>query len=126
MIPILFLVVCIPLRVGFVVGSFFLERSSVTKIPFVVLSFVAASGFFMSNVNSEIVKRGKVVRGFAGGVKYWNSLAHGFFYASYGTLLLLNTEFAFVVLGADFLFGLVTVLEHYLTGDMERNTLEMT
>ena len=114
-IPLLFLIVCIPIRILLIVGAYFLEQpdTDVVKEPFVALAIVMSLGFLSSNINSQVLNKGTEVRGFAGSVKFWNSLAHATFFALFAFSLSLDTGHAYVVLVADFAFGLITVLEHY-------------
>ena len=115
-IPLLFLTVCIPLRIGLIVGAYFIEQpdADVAKEPFVALIIIMSLGFLSSNINSQVLKRGSDVRGFAGSVKYWNSLAHATLFALYAFFLSHETKYSYVILIADLVFGLITVLEHYL------------
>lgn len=113
-IPLSFIFICIPIRIIFIVGAFYLERSNVVKLPFIVIAYAMSLGFLVSDINSEIVKKGQVIRGFAGGVKYWNSLAHSGFFALFASFLLLGGGNAYIILIVDLIFGIVTVIEHYI------------
>jgi hypothetical protein len=115
-IPFYFLTICLPLRILLVVGAYFLEQptNSIPLEPFIALSFVMSLGFLSSNINSRIINRNAEVRGFAGGVKYWDSLAHATFFSLYGVYLALKIKCAYLVLLFDLIFGIITVLEHYL------------
>lgn len=114
-IPILFVSVCFPLRVLLVVGAYFIEQptSTVPKEPFIALSIVMALGFLISNANSQILNKNKKVKGFAGGDKYWNSLAHSMFFILFAIFLTLNTGNAYIILLLDLIFGVITFVEHY-------------
>lgn len=113
--PLSFIFICIPIRILLIVGTFYLEHSDVNKTPYIIIAFTMAIGFLTSDINSEIIHKGTDVRGFAGGIKYWNSLAHACFYSLVAIFLLLGNNNAFIILITDLIFGVVTVFEHYIT-----------
>ena len=111
----LFWAACVPLRILLIVGAYLLEQPSSTAVrePFVALAIVMALGFLASNINSKILNKEKEVRGFAGSVKYWDSLAHSAFYFLFAFFLFQEIGNAYVILITDLIFGIITVLEHY-------------
>ena len=112
---ILFWTVCVPLRILLIIGAYFLEQPSAATVkePFVALAIIMALGFLASNVNSKVLNKGKEVKGFAGSVKYWDSLAHSAFHFLFAFFLSQETGNAYAILITDLIFGIITVLEHY-------------
>lgn len=103
----LFTFACVPARVGLVVGSFLLERSTtVTFVPFIVAACMISLGFAWAHIVDAS-------EGFFGGTKYWDGLAHAIIYALYAALLADNTGVAYTVLIADLVFGVITFVLHY-------------
>ena len=104
----LFLAGCVPVRVGLIVGSYFIEQSSSDTLKYiaVVLAGLVAMGFFHADVTES-------ERGFFGSRRYWNSAIHGILYVLYAVMLAVGTEVGYIVLVVDLVYGIGTVFSHY-------------
>jgi hypothetical protein len=106
----LFLFVCVPVRLSLVIGSYYLENENhddtVSKTPFVVIASFISAGFFRAHYFGSQI-------GAFGGERYWDRLAHSVFYALYALSLGLSTDYAYLVLASDLVYGILTVLKKY-------------
>lgn len=105
---VLFITVCLPLRIGLCVGTYFVEQSENTPLIYTEASLlvVAAIGFFI------VESSGKEV-GFFGGKRYWNSILHGVLFILTAACLFSMIKTGFLLLILDTVVGTIYVANHY-------------
>lgn len=106
----LFLSICLPLRIGFVIASALLSNHKEFRLTAGILAILVSLGFIRSHLaNSPL--------GFFGNKRYWPSLLHGIIYAIFAGLILSDRsdlwEHAWIVLAIDICLGAIVVTYAY-------------
>lgn len=112
----LFLLVCIPVRVGLAVAAGYwahLDReedpnANTWRWVLTALGFAIGIGFLYN-----YFRKNHQGVGFFGGPRYWHSEIHGALYIAFAILVLLRIRIAFVLLVIDVFIGALTVFFHY-------------
>nr|BDC17028.1 hypothetical protein [Sicyoidochytrium minutum DNA virus] len=113
---ILFLLVCIPVRIGLAVAAgywAYLDKegdpnANTWRWVLTALGFAIGIGFLYN-----YLRKNHHGVGFFGGPRYWHSEIHGALYLAFAILVLLRIRIAFVVLIIDIFIGVLSVLFHY-------------
>lgn len=115
----LFLLVCIPVRIGLVVSSYFVGNSGMMGLiyAFAFLLLFVSVGFFRSTVYGKDV-------GFFGGKKYWFSSLHGDLFLVASVMMFVGIpQFAFIPLAVDVSWGFLHFCWWYGVG--RNNKIEL-
>lgn len=125
-----FFLICIPFRIALAVLAWWLGEIGDGNViagdrnPFVVwlignwtryglaiFTGLAGLGMILMGYLRSTGRRAN--HGFAGGEVYWNSYAHGTLYLLFTVLFLARVKYAYLVLVADVIYGVVTAVNHY-------------
>lgn len=110
----LFLLVCVPLRVLFVVVA---KMVSIKYLFYLgVLGLVPAFGFLFLHFYP-----GYRPEGAFGQKKWWNRLVHGLFYLAFAVSAMMGNRNAYLFLLIDVVYGLVGFVRyHFMNGDFRK------
>lgn len=112
-----FAFLCMPMRLLFVLAAYFLAKKAEEKQTWFTYIFgisLFAIGLVLCYFQflRDSGKRQKV--GFSGGKVYWNSYLHGSLWIIAGVVFFVKPRYAWTLLAADAILGLLTVVLHYI------------
>ena len=110
----LFVLVCVPLRILFVVVA---KMVSIEHLFYLgILGLVIAFGFLFLHFYTDYRPEGAF-----GQKKWWNRLVHGLFYLAFAVSAMMGNRNAYLFLLTDVVYGVIAfVWYHFMNGDFRK------